>query len=189
MELIFATQNENKVKEIQKLFPVQITIKSLLDIGCAEDIPETQQTIRGNAIQKAEYVAKKYGVNCFSDDTGLEVNALNGEPGVMSARYAGPEKNSANNMNLLLDKLKYHKDRSARFKTVIALIIDGQLTTFEGIVEGEIRKYTAGSHGFGYDPIFEPENQGKTFAEMSLEEKNQRSHRARAIEQLVSFLK
>lgn len=189
MELIFATQNENKVKEIQKLFPPHIVVKSLLDIGCTEDIPETQPTIEGNAIQKADYVAKKYGVNCFSDDTGLEVNALNGEPGVLSARYAGPEKNSANNMNLLLEKLKYHKDRSARFKTVIALLIDGELSTFEGIVEGEIRKYQTGSYGFGYDPIFEPEKQGKTFAEMSMEEKNLLSHRARAIEQLVSLLK
>jgi len=189
MELIFATQNENKVKEIQKLFPSHITIKSLLAIGCTEDIPETQPTIEGNAIQKAEYVAKKFNVNCFSDDTGLEVNALNGEPGVLSARYAGPEKNSANNMNLLLEKLNYHKDRSARFKTVVALIINGKLTTFEGIVEGEIRKFPSGDFGFGYDPIFEPEKQGRTFAEMPLDEKNQFSHRARAVEKLVSFLK
>lgn len=188
MELYLATQNEHKVIEIQKVMPSHITIRSLTDLGCTEDIPETQNTLEGNAIQKAQYVAKKYKVNCFSDDTGLEVQALNNEPGVYSARYAGPEKNAEKNMGLLLQKLRNSNDRKAQFRTVVALVLSGQTHTFEGKVVGEIRKEKSGAQGFGYDPIFEPEQKGKTFAEMSLEEKNQCSHRARAIEKLIEFL-
>lgn len=189
MELIFATQNEDKVKEIQKLMPSHIVVKSLKAIGCTDDIPETQETLEGNAIQKAQYVVEKYNVNCFSDDTGLEVAALNGAPGVYSARYAGPAKNSDDNMQLLLNELKNQEDRSAQFRTAIALIIDGKTQTFEGIVKGEIRKEKAGAKGFGYDPIFEPEGRGVTFAEMPLSEKNEISHRARALKKMIQFLK
>lgn len=189
MELIFATQNEDKVKEIQKLMPSYIVVKSLKAIGCTDDIPETQETLEGNAIQKAQYIVEKYNINCFSDDTGLEVTALNGAPGVYSARYAGPTKNSDDNMQLLLNELKDKEDRSAQFRTAIALIIDGKTQTFEGTVEGEIRKEKAGAEGFGYDPIFEPEGRGVTFAEMPLSEKNEISHRARALKKMIQFLK
>lgn len=189
MELIFATQNEDKVKEIQKLMPSYIVVKSLKAIGCTDDIPETQETLEENAIQKAQYIVEKYNINCFSDDTGLEVTALNGAPGVYSARYAGPTKNSDDNMQLLLNELKDKEDRSAQFRTAIALIIDGKTQTFEGTVEGEIRKEKAGAEGFGYDPIFEPEGRGVTFAEMPLSEKNEISHRARALKKMIQFLK
>lgn len=188
MEIIFATQNQNKVKEIQQLMPKGIIVKSLKDIGCTDDIPETAETLEGNAVLKAKFVAEKFKVNCFADDTGLEVIALNGEPGVYSARYAGKEKDANANMELLLHKLKDSKNRTAQFRTVIALILNDELHTFEGIVKGEIKHQLSGDHGFGYDPIFEPENKGKTFAEMTLYEKNQCSHRARAVEQLVRFL-
>jgi XTP/dITP diphosphohydrolase len=189
MELIFATQNQNKVDEIQTLMPNGIIVKSLKDIGCFDDIPETAETLEGNAIQKAEFIAQKFHVNCFADDTGLEVAALNGEPGVFSARYAGETKNADANMDLLLNKLKNESNRNAQFRTAIALIINGELHTFEGKVEGEIRKEKSGTGGFGYDPIFEPENRGITFAEMELTEKNKISHRGRAIEKMISFLK
>lgn len=189
MELIFATQNEDKVKEIQKLMPPNILVKSLKAIGCTDDIPETKETLEGNAIQKAQYVVEKYNVNCFSDDTGLEVSALNGAPGIYSARYAGPAKSAADNMQLLLDNLKGKADRSAQFRTAIALIIDGKTHTFEGIVKGSIRTEKSGTKGFGYDPIFEPENRGITFAEMPLSEKNEISHRARALKKMIQFLK
>jgi XTP/dITP diphosphohydrolase len=188
MKIVFATQNQHKIKEIQKIMPDGITIIGLDEIGCKEDIPETQPTIAGNALQKAEYIANNYGVNCFADDTGLEVFALNGEPGVYSARYAGPEKNAQNNMDLLLQKLADKADRSARFVTVIALIIDGKSTIFEGEVQGSIRTSKQGDQGFGYDPIFEPEQCGRTFAEMSLDEKNTRSHRARAVQKMIDYL-
>ena len=189
MELYLATQNEHKVIEIQKVMPAHITIRSLKDLGCTEEIPETQDSLEGNAIQKAEYIAHKYNVNCFSDDTGLEVSALNNEPGVYSARYAGPEKNAEKNMDLLLEKLGDSTDRRAQFRTVVALVLAEKTHTFEGKVIGEIRSTKAGNGGFGYDPIFEPEQKGKTFAEMTLDEKNQCSHRARAVEKLVAFLK
>jgi XTP/dITP diphosphohydrolase len=188
MKIVFATQNQHKVEEIQKIMPAGITVIGLAEIGCTEDIPETQPTISGNALQKAEYIAANYHVNCFADDTGLEVSALNGEPGVYSARYAGPEKNPQNNMDLLLQKLTKQLDRSARFITVIALIIDGEKYIFEGEVHGSIRTKKSGNQGFGYDPIFEPELCGKTFAEMSLDEKNTRSHRARAVQKMINFL-
>lgn len=189
MELIFATQNEDKVKEVQKLMPSNIIVKSLKAIGCTDDIPETQNTLEGNAIQKATYIANKYNVNCFSDDTGLEVTILNGAPGVFSARYAGVAKNADANMQLLLKELKNKRDRSAQFRTAIALIIKGKTYTFEGIVKGTIRETKVGTKGFGYDPIFEPENKSITFAEMELSEKNEMSHRARALKKMIQFLK
>ena len=188
IELVFATQNKNKAYEIQGLLPANTVVKTLQDIGCEDDIPEDQPDLTGNALQKARYIYDKYNVDCFADDTGLEINALNGEPGVFSARYAGPEKDSQKNMDLVLEKLNNFSDRKAQFRTVIALILDGREYVFEGKVVGDIRFKKSGEKGFGYDPIFEPENYGKTFAEMSLEEKNQRSHRGRAIEKLGAFL-
>ena len=185
--LVFATQNENKAKEIQSLLPDHIIVKTLKDIGCDEDIPENQPDLEGNALDKAKFVVGHFNMSCFADDTGLEIEALNGEPGVYSARYAGPEKDSEKNMDLVLEKLKNETNRKAQFRTVIALILDGQTHFFEGIVKGEIRKERAGGDGFGYDPIFEPEGCGKTFAEMSMEEKNSMSHRGRALEKMVAF--
>ncbi|MEX2485578.1 MAG: RdgB/HAM1 family non-canonical purine NTP pyrophosphatase [Brumimicrobium sp.] len=185
--LVFATQNANKAKEIQSLLPSHVVVKTLSEIGCTDEIPETQPDLQGNALQKAKYVRDKYRVNCFADDTGLEIDALNGEPGVYSARYAGPEKNSEKNMDLVLQKLKDHPSRKANFRTVVALILDNETHFFEGIVNGEIRNKRVGNDGFGYDPIFEPENCGRTFAEMSMDEKNRMSHRGRAIEKMVTF--
>jgi len=186
--LVFATQNENKATEIQGLLPDNFIVQTLADIGCNEDIPEEQPTLKGNALQKARYVFEKYEVNCFADDTGLEVDALNGEPGVLSARYAGPAKDSQHNMDLLLKNLKDSPERKARFRTVIALIINGTEYTFEGQVEGEIAHERRGEEGFGYDPIFLPEGNNRSFAQMSLEEKNKMSHRSRAIAKLAAFL-
>lgn len=189
MKLVFATNNKNKIKEIKHLLNNSLEILSLEDIQCFEDIPETSDTIEGNAIQKAQYVYENYGYNCFADDTGLEIEALNGEPGIYSARYAGEEKNPEMNMNKVLDKLKNVSNRNARFKTVIALIIDGKTTCFEGIVEGEITHAKSGSEGFGYDPIFMPKGYNKTYSEMSLDIKNTMSHRAIATKKLIAFLK
>lgn len=185
--IVFATQNPHKVKEIQEMLPSSFQIKSLTDIGCTEDIPETQATIEGNAIQKATYVYEHYGVNCFAEDTGLEVNALNGAPGVYSARYAGPQRSAADNMQLLLENLQGATDRSARFKTVIALIIDGVTHTFTGIVNGQIAKTPRGTEGFGYDPLFLPEGGTKSFAEMDAASKNAISHRGRALGALLQY--
>lgn len=185
--LVFATQNENKAKEIQSLLPNQIEVKTLKEIGCDVDIPENEPDLKGNSLTKAKYVVEHYNTNSFADDTGLEIEALNGEPGVFSARYAGPEKDSEKNMDLVLEKLKDQPNRKAQFKTVIALILNNKTHFFEGVVEGEIRKERSGSKGFGYDPIFEPEGCGKTFAEMNTEEKNKMSHRGRAIEKMVVF--
>ncbi len=187
--LIFATQNQNKVLEIQNILPESYSVKSLQEINCTDDIPEDQPDLLENALFKARYIHQKYNIDCFADDTGLEIDALNGEPGVYSARYAGKEKDSDKNMDLVLEKLQGKSNRSAQFRTVIALILNGQEFCFEGRVKGEIREKRSGNGGFGYDPIFEPENYGKTFAEMSLVEKNQRSHRGRAILKLVQFLK
>ncbi|HZH87128.1 MAG TPA: non-canonical purine NTP diphosphatase [Brumimicrobium sp.] len=189
IELVFATQNKNKAYEIQGLLPAHIVVKTLQDIGCNDDIPEDQPDLARNALQKARYIYEKFNVNCFADDTGLEIEALNGEPGVYSARYAGSEKDSQKNMDLVLEKLNNQSNRKAQFRTAIALILDGKEHLFEGKVKGEIRKERSGEKGFGYDPIFEPENYGKTFAEMTLDEKNERSHRGRAIEKLAAFLK
>ena len=166
-----------------------LQVAGLKDINCTEDIPETSPTIEGNALQKARFVRDNYNVDCFSEDTGLEIMALNGEPGVYSARYAGPERDADANMDLALQKLNGQSDRSARFKTVIALVMNGQEYTFEGICNGRIRMEKSGKGGFGYDPIFEPEGFDQTFAEMTTEEKNAVSHRGRAVRKLVAFLK
>jgi len=189
MKILFATANQNKANEIQRVLPSEIEIITLKDIDLTEDIPETSDTIRGNAIQKANYIKTHFNINCFADDTGLEIEALGGEPGVYSARYAGEQRDDEDNMALVLEKLQDQKDRSARFKTVIALELNGVLHEFEGIVNGTILKEKRGTNGFGYDPIFEPEQCGKTFAEMTMDEKNQYSHRARATAKMVAFLK
>lgn len=188
MQLVFATNNLNKLKEVQSLIPEHITLLSLKDIGCFEDVPETQKTIEGNAIQKAEYIKEKYGYDCFADDTGLEVTALQGEPGVYSARYAGEQRNDQDNMNLLLSNLKDKPSRSAQFKTVVALHLNGKLETFTGICKGEITLEKQGEKGFGYDPIFKAEGFDKTFAQISIAEKNKVGHRGKAVTQLVDFL-
>ena len=188
MQLVFATNNLNKLKEVQALVPKHIKLLSLGDILCIEDIPETQSTIEGNAIQKAEYLVKHYGYDCFADDTGLEVEALNGEPGVYSARYAGPQRNAEDNTNKLLSELENKANRNARFKTVIALHLNGKLHTFTGICSGVITEEKHGEGGFGYDPVFKAEGYDKTFAELTLEEKNSIGHRGKAVKLLVQFL-
>lgn len=188
MQLVFASNNLNKIKEIQSILKGSISLLSLSDIGCHEEIPETADTIEGNAILKANYVTEKYGYDCFADDTGLEVKALNGAPGVYSARYAGEQKNADDNMNKLLEALKDQADRSAQFKTVIALNIKGRQYLFTGIAKGEITFDKTGNHGFGYDPVFLPETYNETFAELSSEIKNKISHRAKATQQLIDFL-
>lgn len=188
MKLVFATNNKNKIKEIKLLLDNSLEILSLEDIGCLEDIPETADTIEGNAIQKAKYVFDKYGYNCFADDTGLEIDALSGEPGVYSARYAGEQKSAEDNMNKVLDILKEITNRTAQFKTVIALIINGNTTCFEGIVKGEMTTQRSGAEGFGYDPIFKPLGFDITFSEMDLAQKNKISHRAKAVAQLSNYL-
>lgn len=189
MELVFATGNQNKVKEIQALLPNNIKLLSLADIGCNEDIPETKRTIKGNASQKAFYVYEKYGRNCFADDTGLEVDALQGRPGVRSARYAGKAKDANANMEKILGEMKGKPNRAARFKTVISLVIDGKELLFKGIVKGTILEGKVGNKGFGYDPIFQAEGLEKSFAELELSEKNEISHRAKAVKKLVKHLK
>ncbi|GAA0748513.1 non-canonical purine NTP diphosphatase [Gaetbulibacter jejuensis] len=188
MQLVFATNNLNKLNEVQKLIPDTIQLLSLKDIGCFEDIPETQDTIEGNAIQKAEYVKQHYGYDCFADDTGLEVEALQGAPGVFSARYAGPQRDANDNMDKLLLNLKDKPNKNAHFKTVIALVLNGTLNTFTGICEGCITETKYGDSGFGYDPIFKANGYDKTFAEITLEEKNSIGHRGKAVSQLISFL-
>lgn len=188
MKIVFATGNQNKVREIKALLPEFIEILSLNDINCTEDIAETEPTIEGNAILKAKYVYTNYGYPCFADDTGLEVAALNGEPGVLSARYAGPQKKAEDNMTKLLLNLKDNSNRTAQFKTVIALVTAEETITFEGIVNGSITKEKQGTEGFGYDPIFLPDGYTKTFAELSLEEKNTISHRALAVKKLITYL-
>ena len=186
--LIFATGNPNKVREIRKMIGEEFEIKSLKDIGCLDDIPETSPTIEGNALQKARYIVEHYQLDCFAEDTGLEVEALDGEPGIFSARYAGPDRDAAANMKKVLKKLHGQDNRQARFRTVVALIRDGKEYTFEGIVKGRIATEPQGQEGFGYDPIFIPEGESRSFAEMSMDEKNTISHRARAIRKLVEFL-
>lgn len=188
MKIVFASNNPNKVKEIQMVLPDTIQLVSLADIGCTDDIPETADTLEGNAILKANYVTEKYGLNCFADDTGLEINALQGEPGVYSARYAGKQKSAEDNMQKVLLNLADAPDRSAQFKTVIALNLDGQQLLFTGLVNGQITTEKKGTNGFGYDPIFQAEGHDKTFAELTPLEKASCSHRARAVAQLVKFL-
>ncbi|WP_281847984.1 non-canonical purine NTP diphosphatase [Olleya namhaensis] len=188
MQLVFATNNQNKVKEVQNLIPSHIKLLSLKDIGCFEDVPETQPNIKGNAVQKAEYINLHYGFDCFADDTGLEVEALNGAPGVFSARYAGPQRNDNDNMSLLLENLKEKDNRNAQFKTVVALHLNNNLDTFTGICKGEITNSKQGDKGFGYDPIFKPNGYDNTFAQMDLKLKNSIGHRGKAVQQLVAFL-
>ncbi len=188
MKIVFASNNKNKIFEIQSMLPNSIQILSLESIGCFEEIPETSDTIEGNAILKANYVTQNYGFDCFADDTGLEVEALNGEPGVYSARYAGEHRNADDNMNKLLNELADKANRSAQFKTVIALNLKGKQYLFEGIASGEITTKKIGLRGFGYDPIFKPTNYDETFAQLSLEVKNEISHRGKATKTLIEFL-
>ena len=200
MKIVFATNNQHKLDEIRAILGPSFEVVSLADIGCHEDIPETGQTLEENALMKAQYIYDHYHVSCFADDTGLEVEALNGAPGVYSARYAsleavpadspqGLSHDSEANMARLLRELANNNNRKARFRTVIALIIDGKVTTFEGIVNGDIITEKRGGQGFGYDPIFQPEGYNKTFAELGVDIKNQISHRARATQKLVEYLK
>lgn len=189
MQLVFASNNKNKIFELQSMLPENITIRSLESIGCFEDIPETSDTIEGNAIQKANYVTEKYGYECFADDTGLEIDALNGAPGVYSARYAGEQRNADDNMNKVLENLSDSNSRKAQFKTVIALNIDGKQFLFTGIAPGEITLEKIGNQGFGYDPIFRPLQYQETFAQLSLDIKNKISHRGKATQKLIDFLK
>ena len=188
MQLVFASNNKNKIKEIQALVSDAIQIISLEDIGCTEDIPETAETIEGNAIMKANYVTSNYGYDCFADDTGLEVEVLNGAPGVYSARYAGEQKDVNDNMDKLLSELKDKTNRNANFKTVICLNLNGTQQLFTGIITGKIIDEKIGTNGFGYDPIFIAEGHDKTFAELTLEEKAHISHRGIAVAQLIAFL-
>lgn len=188
MKLVFATNNSNKLSEIRSLVPAGIEILSLKDINCYEQLPETNPTIEKNALQKARYVFEKYGFNCFADDTGLEIDALGGEPGVYSARYAGENSNAEDNIKKVLDSLDRENQRCAKFRTVIALIMNGKQTLFEGICVGRITKIKSGVEGFGYDPIFIPNSYGITFAEMSKVIKGEISHRGKAVKKLVSFL-
>ena len=186
--IVFATGNDNKVREANAALNGAFEIIGLRDIGCEEELPETSPTLEGNALEKARYVYRNYHVDCFSEDTGLEVDALGGAPGVYSARYAGPANDAEANMALLLSNLKGEKKRNARFRTVIALILDGKEYTFEGAVEGAVIHIKKGSGGFGYDPVFMPKGFNRTFAQMSVEEKNAISHRGQAVARLKAFL-
>ena len=188
IKLVFATNNKNKLKEVQAML-TNIEIVSLADINCFEDIPETADTLEGNAILKANYVTEKFGLNCFADDTGLEVEALNNAPGVYSARYAGEENNSEANMQKLLKNLENEPNKKAQFKTVIALNMNGKQFIFEGICEGHILSKKQGEEGFGYDPVFMPNGYNQSFAEMTMIDKGTISHRGKAIQELVTFLK
>jgi len=188
MKLIFATHNQHKLQEIKLLLPQSIELVSLADMNFAEDIAETADTLKDNALLKARYIYDRFNANCFADDSGLEVEVLNGEPGVYSARYAGLQKNDADNNQKLLKELKNKPNRNACFKTVIALIIDGKEYTFDGVIEGVILTEMQGKQGFGYDPIFKPNGYDKTFAQMSTGEKSKISHRGLAVNKLVDFL-
>lgn len=186
-KLVFATNNKNKLKEVKAQLPKHIDLLSLDDIGCFEDIPETQPTIAANAMQKAQYVKTNYGYDCFADDTGLEVEALGGAPGVFSARYAGPEKIAEKNVAKLLKEMKNTENRKAQFKTVIALIFEEKEYLFEGICKGEITHQPTGNQGFGYDPVFQPNGFVETFAQMDLTQKTAIGHRGKAVEKLIDF--
>ncbi len=189
MKIVFATNNLNKLAEIQQIFPDYVQLTSLKDINCFDDIEETATTLEGNSKIKADYITENFGYNCFADDTGLEVDILNGAPSVFSARYAGKENNSKNNIQKLLIELKNKTNRKAQFRTIVALNLDGKQFFFEGICKGKISTKKQGQKGFGYDPIFIPDGYNKSFAEMTSEEKNAVSHRGKAVEQLVKFLK
>ena len=188
MKLVFATHNSNKLSEVQRMLPPGLTLLTLDEIGCHQEIPETADTIEGNAIQKARYVKERYGYDTFADDTGLEVRALDNAPGVYSARYAGEAKDNQANINLLLANLKDKPNRQAPFKTIFALCLGTELYTFEGIVRGEITHERHGAGGFGYDAVFLPEGYKDTFAQMTQEQKNRISHRGRALQKLSAFL-
>ena len=188
MKLVFATNNLHKLREVQEMLSNAIEVLSLKDIGCFEDIEETESTLEGNAKLKADYITEKYGFDCFADDTGLEVEALDGNPGVYSARYAGEHGNAEKNMEKLLNELQNKSSRKAKFRTIIALNLRNKQYLFEGICDGEILNEKTGVKGFGYDPIFKPSNASSSFAEMNSEEKNIISHRGIAIQELVQFL-
>lgn len=188
MEIIFATNNDHKLYEVSEYLKERYQIVSLKEIGCTDDIPETADTLEGNALLKARYVYERYGKDCFADDTGLEVEALHNAPGVYSARYASEAKDAQANMRKLLSEMQEKQNRNARFRTVIALIQDGKEYLFEGEVKGTIAREPKGRHGFGYDPVFIPENYDKSFAELDLATKNSISHRANAVKKLVGFL-
>ncbi|MDG1528567.1 MAG: non-canonical purine NTP diphosphatase [Polaribacter sp.] len=188
MKLVFATNNLNKLAEVQKMLPNSIKLLSLKDINCFDEVDETETTLEGNAKLKADYITKKFGYNCFADDTGLEVESLDNKPGVYSARYAGLENDSEKNMQKLLSELEKKSNRNAQFRTAIALNLDNKQFLFEGICKGEITIEKQGEKGFGYDPIFKPNGFNNSFAEMTSEEKNSISHRGNAIQQLVAFL-
>lgn len=189
MKLVFATNNANKLAEIRSLLPTHIELLSMEDIQCFEDIPETAETLEGNASLKASFIASRHGYNCFADDTGLEIDFLNGAPGVYSARYGGPEKDAEVNMDKVLEELKNTNNRKARFRTAIALIIDGREQIFEGIVDGTILTERKGNGGFGYDPIFQPLGREESFAEMSMDEKGEISHRGKAFSKMIDHIK
>ena len=189
MELIIASQNQNKLVEFKKILGDKINLFSLSDFGFNQEIPENEKTIKKIAMFKAKFVNTQTGKNVFADDTGLEIDSLNGEPGVYSARYSGVERNSDKNIELVLRKLKNKANRNSRFKTIISLIIDGKSVNFEGVVEGKITEEKKGTNGFGYDPIFQPNGYASTFGEMSLKEKNKISHRSIAINKMVQYLK
>lgn len=189
MKLCFASNNEHKLAEVRQIVGDRYEVVSLQDIGCQEELAEDQDTLEGNSRQKAEYVWQQYGVNCFADDTGLEVEALGGAPGAYSARYAGPQRSSADNIALLLENLEGKTNRQARFRTSITLFLNGRMQQFDGIVQGHIAPAASGQTGFGYDPVFVPEGYEQTFAQMPAALKNSISHRGRAMQQLVQFLK
>ncbi len=188
MKLIFATQNQHKLQEIKLLLPKSIELISLADLNFTDDIAETADTLKGNALLKAKYIYERFAINCFADDSGLEVEALNGAPGVYSARYAGLQKSDVDNNQKLLAELKDKPNRNACFKTVIALILNGKEYTFDGIIKGTILSEMQGTQGFGYDPLFKPNGYNKTFAQISADEKSKISHRALAVNKLVDFL-
>lgn len=188
-KLLFATNNQHKLSEIRQILQPNYDITSLKEIGCIDELPETQNTLKGNALQKAMYIYQKYGINCFADDTGLEIDALNGAPGVYSARFAGINVTYKQNVDKVMALMKDIENRSARFRTVIALILEGKEYFFDGAVEGEIITEERGQSGFGYDPVFMPKGYDKTFAEMTDEEKNSISHRGLAVKKLTDFLK
>lgn len=187
--ICFATNNKHKLEEVKQILENKIEIVSLEEIGCLDELPETRETLEGNALQKADFVFTKYNIPCFADDTGLEVQALNGAPGVYSARYAGPQRNSEDNITLLLKNLEGQTNRTAQFRTVITLLGLGDMQNFEGVVKGSITTERNGSTGFGYDPIFQPHGHTRTFAQMTMDEKNALSHRGLAVKKLITFLK
>jgi XTP/dITP diphosphohydrolase len=189
MKLVFATNNLNKLKEVQEMLSNSIEILSLNDINCFDEVDETETTLEGNAKLKADYITHNFGYNCFADDTGLEVESLDGKPGVYSARFAGEPANAENNMQKLLTDLEFKENRKAQFRTAICLNLDGKQFFFEGICKGDILKEKQGDKGFGYDPIFKPEGFSKSFAIMNSKEKNTISHRGVAIQKLIEFLK